>query len=147
MGKPGIPTQSFLGELSWSGRAYVESSDVLDRIHVNKRQQDIRTSESHRLGGVTALSENGESLQRLGGIAAISEYDSSGVGVITWEITFISISLSLDQIRRHLKKFNNFPLTFVGLHCKDTIPKTENKHYQKRIARPQSQFPHSCVCD
>jgi hypothetical protein len=74
MGKPGIPTQSFLGELSWSGRAYVESSDVLHRLCVNKRQQDIHrrvkgsavslpsaTPGSQRLSGNTALSDNGES--------------------------------------------------------------------------------------
>ncbi len=79
MGKPGIPTQSFLGELSWSGRAYVESSDVLHRLHVNKREQDIHRRVigsavslppakpgSQRLGGVTALSENGESVSSLG---------------------------------------------------------------------------------
>ncbi len=29
-------------------------------------------------------------------------------------------------------------------HCKDTIPKIRNKYDQKR---PQSQFPHSCVCE
>ncbi len=88
MGKPGIPTQSFLGELSWSGRAYVESSDVLHRLHVNKRQQDNGTSESQRVGGITALSDTVESLQRLGGIAAIRKYDSPVVGVIAWESTF-----------------------------------------------------------
>jgi hypothetical protein len=32
-------------------------------------------------------------------------------------------------------------------HCKDTTPKIRNKCSQKGIARPQSQFPHSCVCD
>ncbi len=32
-------------------------------------------------------------------------------------------------------------------HCKDTYPKFETNNPRKGIARPQSQFPHSCVCD
>jgi hypothetical protein len=32
-------------------------------------------------------------------------------------------------------------------HCKDTIPKFETNILRKGIARPQSQFPHSCVCE
>ncbi len=32
-------------------------------------------------------------------------------------------------------------------HCKEPIPKIGNTYSQKRIARPQSQFPHSCVCE
>jgi hypothetical protein len=31
-------------------------------------------------------------------------------------------------------------------HCKDTIPNIRKKYSQKRNWRPQSQFPHSCVC-
>ena len=38
MGKPGSPTHSFLGEASWSGRAYVESSDVLQRNNTANKQ-------------------------------------------------------------------------------------------------------------
>jgi hypothetical protein len=37
-----------------------------------------------------------------------------------------------------------FPV-WVGMHCKDSIPKIRNKFSQK--ARPQSQIPHSLVCD
>jgi hypothetical protein len=34
------------------------------------------------------------------------------------------------------------------LHCKDTIPKILNKNIpRKGIVWPQSQFPHSCVCE
>jgi hypothetical protein len=33
-------------------------------------------------------------------------------------------------------------------HCKEPIPKIRNKYIpRKGIARPQSQFPHSCVCE
>ncbi len=72
MGKPGIPTQSFLGELSWSGRAYVESSDVLHRICVKKTEiaelgkdtacssKSGYTTGSLSPSGVTALSDTGE---------------------------------------------------------------------------------------
>ncbi len=31
--------------------------------------------------------------------------------------------------------------------CKDTISKIRNKFPRKGIAWPQSQFPHSCVCE
>jgi hypothetical protein len=32
------------------------------------------------------------------------------------------------------------------LHCKEPVPKMETNIPRKGIARPQSQFPHSCVC-
>ena len=32
-------------------------------------------------------------------------------------------------------------------HCKDTIPKIRNNIPRRGIARPQFQFPHSCVCE
>jgi hypothetical protein len=32
-------------------------------------------------------------------------------------------------------------------HCKDTISKIQNNIPRKGIVRPQSQFPHSCVCE
>ncbi len=32
-------------------------------------------------------------------------------------------------------------------HCKETILKIRKKYSQKGIARPQSQFPHSCFCE
>jgi hypothetical protein len=35
-----------------------------------------------------------------------------------------------------------------ALHCKDTIPKIRNNYSQKRnCERPESQFPHSSVCE
>ncbi len=33
------------------------------------------------------------------------------------------------------------------IHCKDTIPNLKRIFSRKGIARPQSQFPHSCVFD
>ncbi len=33
------------------------------------------------------------------------------------------------------------------MHCKDTKPKLETNIPRKGITRPQSQFPHSCVCE
>jgi hypothetical protein len=32
-------------------------------------------------------------------------------------------------------------------HCKEPIPKFETNIPRKGIARPQSQFPHSCACE
>ncbi len=41
------------------------------------------------------------------------------------------------------------PLALLNayVHCKDTIPKFETNNPRKRIAPPQSQFPHSYVCE
>ncbi len=38
-------------------------------------------------------------------------------------------------------------LLILGPHCKEPIPKIKNKYSRKGFARPQSQFPHSCVCE
>jgi hypothetical protein len=35
----------------------------------------------------------------------------------------------------------------IQTHCKDTIPKIRKNIPRKGIARGQSQFPHSCVCE
>ncbi len=39
-----------------------------------------------------------------------------------------------------------FGLVSKPLHSTDTIPNIRNKYSQKRIVRPQSKFPRSCVC-
>ncbi len=36
--------------------------------------------------------------------------------------------------------------TFL-LHCKEKMPKIGSKYSQEGISGPQSQFPHSCVCE
>ncbi len=43
---------------------------------------------------------------------------------------------------------SQFLIVYILLvHCKDTTPKIRTKYSQKRNCRPQSQFPHSCVCE
>jgi hypothetical protein len=42
--------------------------------------------------------------------------------------------------------FKDYEFIF-SLHCKDTMPKIEKNNPRKGIVRPQSQFPHSCVCE
>ncbi len=37
--------------------------------------------------------------------------------------------------------------TYFPSHCKEPISKIRNKFPRKGIARPPSQFPHSCVCE
>jgi hypothetical protein len=35
----------------------------------------------------------------------------------------------------------------ASVHCKELIPKIQTNIPRKGIARPQSQFQHSCVCE
>jgi hypothetical protein len=61
----------------------------------------------------------------------------------------VTTSGQLIKRKQHLpqREYKRETNTFA-LHCKDKIPKIRNKYSQKRnCARPQSQFPHSCVCE
>jgi hypothetical protein len=46
-----------------------------------------------------------------------------------------------------IKGENKIKLCKRHFHCKDTIQKIRKNIHRKRIARGQSQFPHSCVCE
>ncbi len=42
----------------------------------------------------------------------------------------------------------SFRSIFEYIHCKDTVPKIQNKYSQKwNLPRPRSQFLHSCICE
>ncbi len=57
-------------------------------------------------------------------------------------------STSSSSQRRNTQREESYAivlLVLAGMHCKDSIPKLRNKFSQK--ARPQSQIPHSLVCE
>ena len=51
------------------------------------------------------------------------------------------------RVSNRRSKFVSFLRLPLGSHCKDVIPKIQTNIPRKGIVRPQSPFPHSCVCE
>jgi len=60
-------------------------------------------------------------------------------------ITFLIVNAPILK-KRHFHAFFPYGAQCTA-HCKDIIPKIRDKYARKGIAGPQSQFPHSCVCE